>query len=179
MKYLKRLKNELLDLSTKLSVKGHLPEYVESEKMNRRVVVRRVIELVKRARALDFATDTWNSKTAAAWAKFNTEMGHWLASMPQAPKADEVSAPTNNKEVTENPKCKIVIADEGYGVTFWGITEQELLSVRNAMAIHAATTQEGEDILQSMIDALKCAGINLGDCSYPLRPWERKKPDAA
>ena len=92
MKYLKRLKNELLDLDTKLSVKGHLPEYVRSLHVNRQTVIRMVIEVVKRARDIDFSTDNWGIATEEAWTKFNTEMAQWVALMPKPPKAVDKKA---------------------------------------------------------------------------------------
>jgi sugar phosphate isomerase/epimerase len=85
MKYLKRLKNELLDLTEKLAVKGPLPEYVSIKKRIRRNSIRVVVEMIKMARALDQAIDYYTDENAGAWEHYLRELEDWLKLAPSMP----------------------------------------------------------------------------------------------
>jgi hypothetical protein len=85
MKYLKRLKNELLELTEKLTVKGPLPEYVNLRKVDRKNIVECVIALIKLARSIDQETDNWSPEMSHEWASYLTNLKHWLGQVPQPP----------------------------------------------------------------------------------------------
>jgi hypothetical protein len=85
MKYLKRLKNELLDLTDKLDAKCLLPEYVSVKRLHRKEVLVIVIEMIKKARALDLATEYWSSGSSEDWQSFLTNVKHWLGQAPDMP----------------------------------------------------------------------------------------------
>lgn len=91
MKYLKRLKNELLDLTEKLTPKGDKPEYVSARKTNRSHVLVVLIEMIRKVRALDEATDNWSQENADEWVTFLDKVSTWLTSMPTPPEAVERS----------------------------------------------------------------------------------------
>lgn len=89
MRYLKRLKNELQELTEKLTPKGPLPEYVSVKKVHRQGALQVVIDLIKRARALDVATDLWTTETSQEWATYLVNLKHWMGQAPEPPKVVE------------------------------------------------------------------------------------------
>lgn len=91
MKYLKRLKKELADLSEKLTPKGVLPEYVRVMDLNRKSVLPILIEMLRRVRAIDQATDNWSPGNADEWLDFLRQLDSWSAEMPTPPKEVEKS----------------------------------------------------------------------------------------
>jgi hypothetical protein len=86
MKYLKRLKNELLELAEKTQVKGDTPGYVSLCHLNRKEVVTALIVLLKQVRAVDHATDDWSTGNSKAWTDYLTNLKHWLGQAPPLPK---------------------------------------------------------------------------------------------
>ena len=86
MRYLKRLKNELQELTEKLTVKGPLPEYVSLKKVTRQGSLQVAIALIKKARALDFSIENWSAETSHEWATYMTNLKHWLGQAPEPPK---------------------------------------------------------------------------------------------
>lgn len=95
MKYLRRLKNELLELTEKLTVKGTLPEYVDLRKVCRKNSVECAIALIKLARSIDQETDNWSPEMSHEWSAYLTNFKHWLGLIPQPPKLvkkDKVAA---------------------------------------------------------------------------------------
>ena len=168
MRYLKRLKNELQALTEKLTVKGSLPEYVSNRKVNRLEILPLVIALVHQARALDEATEEWAEEHVVQWHEYIVNLKHWLGQAPKPPKAGNgkvTPIPKAVKKETEGTslKCKVSSTDSGYEILFTRLRTIELQSVRNAMVIHAAHTQEGKDILAGMLEALNAAGIDTGE----------------
>jgi len=89
MRYLKRLKNELAELTEKLTVKGPLPEYVSVKKLQRQGAIMVIISLIKMARALDVASDGWSAEHSDDWHEYLVNVKHWLGQAPQLPKAVE------------------------------------------------------------------------------------------
>jgi hypothetical protein len=87
MKYLKRLKNELLELTEKLTVKGPLPEYVDLRKVVRKDAVECIIALIKLARSIDQETDNWSPEVSYEWSAYLTNLKHWLGQVPHPPKS--------------------------------------------------------------------------------------------
>lgn len=85
MRYLKRLKGELQELTEKLTVKGPLPEYVSVKKLHRKEVITVVIEMIKKARALDLAMEYWSAGASEDWQAYLTNVKHWLGQAPKMP----------------------------------------------------------------------------------------------
>jgi hypothetical protein len=85
MRYLKRLKNELQDLTEKLTPKGPNPEYVSVKKLNRQTMLRIVISLIQKARAFYQATEEWTPENSEAWEDFLASVNSWLKQVPKIP----------------------------------------------------------------------------------------------
>lgn len=185
MKYLKRLKNELQDLTEKLSPpkKGDLPEYVNLRDVDRKGVLKVVIALIQIARSLDQSSDTWGPKMSHEWCTFVANLEHWCKLVHETPSVSEKKNPTPTAvaakkapEPVTNLNCMVSHTSQGsFEVLFLNLSQQELQSVRNALVIHSAYTQEAKEVLAGMLDALRIAGINTGDASYPVMPWEEKE----
>ena len=178
MKYLKKLKNELKYLAEKLSPpkQGDPPEYVNLRDVDRKGVLEVVIALIKIARTLDQSSETWGPKMSHEWCTFEANLESWCKLGPEPPSVSEKKNPTPT-----NLTCRVShTSQEGFEVTFLNLSQQELQSVRNALVIHSAYTQEAKEILAGMLDALRIAGVDTGDASYPVMPWEeakKKKPE--
>ena len=180
MRYLKRLKNELQALTEKLTVKGPLPEYVSVKKLHRQAILEGVIALVNVARGIDHEFDFWKDETSQEWHFYLINLKHWLGQAPKLPNPVPVSKPTlvlPTKELAPEPnlRCKLSHDDSSYEVIFSKLTTTELLSVRNAIILHADYTQDADDVLQALLDAFKASGIDLGDYPLRTRPWLRGK----
>jgi hypothetical protein len=89
MKYLSRLKNELQELTNKLSVKGRFPEYVSLRRVNRKDVITALIVLLKQVRAADHACDDWSPENSGAWMVYLTNLRHWISQAPELSKKVE------------------------------------------------------------------------------------------
>jgi hypothetical protein len=189
VKYLKKLKNELKYLAEKLSPpkQGDPPEYVNLRDVDRKGVLEVVIALIKIARTLDQSSETWGPKMSHEWCTFVANLESWCKLVPEPPSVSEKKNPTPTavaaKKAPEptNLTCRVShTSQEGFEVTFLNLSQQELQSVRNALVIHSAYTQEAKEILAGMLDALRIAGVDTGDASYPVMPWEeakKKKPE--
>lgn len=183
MKYLKRLKNELVDLTEKLG--GAIFDAPPSKKANRARLLQSLVLVVKHVVRADKATDDWTEDNGREWFTYLAELEEWIAMAPVLGGDPlKVRAPVKVRGKDQNLRCEVGLNEDGYEVVLSRLTEKELLAVRNGMLTHSAYTQEAKGVLNGMIEALKSAGIDLGDASYPLRPWEApkksvKKPEAA
>jgi hypothetical protein len=81
MKYLKRLKNELSDLTTRL--RGQVFDNVPSSMGNRARALQSLVVLVREAKNIDHATDHWDEDNAQEWFTYLGKLEVWLASMPK------------------------------------------------------------------------------------------------
>lgn len=85
MRYLKRLKNELQDLTERLTAKGPNHEYATPKKLNRQLMLRIIISLIQKVREVDHATDNWAQGNAEAWIDFRANLEGWLEKFPKVP----------------------------------------------------------------------------------------------
>jgi hypothetical protein len=56
-----------------------------AKKLNRVLILPTVINLVKMARTIDFATEAWTQGNAEAWIDFRAEVEAWLVKAPKVP----------------------------------------------------------------------------------------------
>jgi len=83
MKYLKRLKNELADLTQRL--RGQVFDTTPSHKANRARALQSLVVLLKQVRAIDYATDDWSDENAPQWFVYLSQLEAWLANAPKVP----------------------------------------------------------------------------------------------
>lgn len=83
MKYLKRLKNELADLTQRL--RGQVFDTAPSHKANRARALQSLVVLLKQARAIDYATDDWSEENATQWFLYLGTLETWLSMVPKVP----------------------------------------------------------------------------------------------
>jgi len=81
VKYLKRLKNELADLTEKLG--GCVFDTAPSKKQNRARALQSLVEVVKMVRAIDHATEDWTEESGTVWFSYLSELEAWLAKAPK------------------------------------------------------------------------------------------------
>ena len=179
MKYLKRLKNELLDLTEKLTVKGNNPEYVSLKKATRLDVIPLIIALVQQARAIDSASlfdepkSDWSAQRFEGWRVYLTNLKHWLGQAPKLSKEGEAQSPKR-----ANLECKVSWDNDGYQVSFLNLRTSELQSIRNAIAIHSSHTLGAKDVLSVLLGALDAAGI-IRDWGNQLEEPDKKPVEKA
>ena len=144
MKYLKRLKNELADLTEKLG--GKVFDAPPSKKANRARLLQSLILVVKHVVRADHASDDWTEDNGRDWFAYLAELEEWVTQAPilgdpvkviQSPK---VEVRGQDKEL----RCEVTDTEDGYEVTFSKITREELLAIRNGMLTHSAYTREAK-----------------------------------
>lgn len=82
MRYLKRLKGELQDLTEKLAP-GAMPKYVRVKDTQRQRALAIIIVLIKKARSIDQLMDSWVEDESTSWQTYLLNLEHWLGQMPE------------------------------------------------------------------------------------------------
>jgi hypothetical protein len=83
MRYLKRLKGELQDLTEKLAPSA-MPKYVRVRDTQRQRALAIIIVLIKKARSIDQLMDSWVEDESGSWQTYLLNLEHWLGQMPEA-----------------------------------------------------------------------------------------------
>ena len=97
MKYLKRLKNELADLSLKL--RGRVFQTIPTRMGNRARALQSLVVMIQEVRNIDQATDDWSEGNAQDWFFYLAELEKWLSSAPKVP--EKVTEEELRKALTE------------------------------------------------------------------------------
>jgi hypothetical protein len=83
MKYLKRLKKELADLTEKL--RGQVFDTMPSHGSNRARALQSLVMMLKEVRYIEHATDYWTEENAQSWFNYLSRLEAWLSKMPKLP----------------------------------------------------------------------------------------------
>lgn len=83
MKYMKRLKKELANLS--LDLRGQILQRVPTHHGNRARALQYLVLMLKEVVHIDHATDDWSEGNAKAWLFYLADLERWLDLMPKVP----------------------------------------------------------------------------------------------